>query len=102
MSETKYICPFCDSRMESEMYRNPIRIEIFCDNCGKFISDCNIASKVVEECDKSCEVKLIRKEKDDRECANCGRFQNAYYGCGRYVDECVQDVDAYSNWIPKE
>ena len=38
---------------------------------------------------------------NNRECSNCGRFQGKF-GCGRYVDDCMQDGDAYSNWIPKE
>ena len=38
---------------------------------------------------------------DNRECANCGRFCEGE-GCGEYVDTCMQDYDAYSNWTPKE
>lgn len=38
---------------------------------------------------------------DDRECANCGRFNKSIHGCGDYVDTCMKDHDAYSNWIPK-
>ena len=38
---------------------------------------------------------------DNRECANCGRFCEGE-GCGEYVETCMQDHDAYSNWTPKE
>lgn len=40
-------------------------------------------------------------EMDIRECANCGRFQSGGHGCGKYVNTCMQDRDAYSHWIPK-
>lgn len=36
----------------------------------------------------------------NRECANCGRFREGD-GCGAFVDNCMTDCDAYSNWIPK-
>lgn len=41
-------------------------------------------------------------KKDIRECANCGRFQRGSRGCGKYVNTCMQDGDAYSHWIPIE
>lgn len=40
-------------------------------------------------------------KKDQRECANCGRFNKNTHGCGKYVDDCMKDGDAYSNWIPQ-
>lgn len=40
-------------------------------------------------------------KKDKRECANCGRFNKETHGCGKYIDDCMIDGDAYSNWIPK-
>lgn len=39
---------------------------------------------------------------DQRECANCGRFNRETRSCGKYNDDCMIDGDAYSNWIPKE
>ena len=39
--------------------------------------------------------------RDKRKCANCGRL-DGWNGCGDYVDDCMQDYDAYSNWIPKK
>lgn len=36
---------------------------------------------------------------DNRECSNCGRFICTGYGCGKYVDDCMKDGNAYSNWI---
>lgn len=36
----------------------------------------------------------------NRECANCGRFREGD-GCGAFIDNCMTDYDAYSNWIPK-
>ena len=38
---------------------------------------------------------------DNRCCANCGRH-DGWSGCGEYVEDCMQDYDTYSNWIPKE
>ena len=40
-------------------------------------------------------------EKDKRKCANCGRH-DGWNGCGEYVEDCMKDYDAYSNWTPKE
>lgn len=37
---------------------------------------------------------------EDRECATCGRFREGD-GCGAWVDNCMNDYDAYSNWIPR-
>lgn len=39
--------------------------------------------------------------KDDRRCENCGRI-DGWNGCGEYVRNCMQNYDAYSNWIPKD
>ena len=41
-------------------------------------------------------------KKDKRECANCGRFNKETRSCGEYVEDCMRDYDAYSNWIPKD
>lgn len=38
---------------------------------------------------------------DSRCCESCGRH-NGWNGCGEYVENCMQDYDTYSNWIPKE
>ena len=43
----------------------------------------------------------IRKKIYNRSCANCGRH-DGWNGCGKYVEDCMQDYDVYSNWIPKE
>jgi len=40
--------------------------------------------------------------KDGRKCANCGRCNEETHGCGEYVNDCMKDYDAYSNWIPKD
>lgn len=39
---------------------------------------------------------------DKRKCANCGRFNIESHGCGKYVEDCMQNYNAYSNWIPKD
>ena len=38
---------------------------------------------------------------DIRECANCGRFKKEGHTCGIYIETCMRNGDAYSNWIPK-
>ena len=43
----------------------------------------------------------FREMRCSRRCENCGRFKDRKHGCGEYVDTCMQDGDAYSNWIPK-
>ena len=57
MNDTKFLCPTCGKRMKSEVYKKMPKhpkIEIFCED-GHFISDCDIASKVLEECKATCE-----------------------------------------------
>lgn len=52
-----------------------------------------------------CGIPLIADDsvkRDERECANCGRFINRKQGCGSYVDSCMQTGSAYSNWIPQQ
>lgn len=39
-------------------------------------------------------------DKDNRCCANCGRLDVGIVGCGEHARTCMQDGDAYSNWIP--
>ena len=39
-------------------------------------------------------------ENDNRCCSNCGRHDGCN-GCGEYVENCMQDYDTYSSWIPK-
>lgn len=61
-SNTKFLCPFCGKRMKSECYAkmpNHPKIEIYCED-GHFNSDCNIASKVIVECEATCKVSTIR------------------------------------------
>lgn len=57
--ETKYICPFCGARMRSEFYGKPPRMEIYCAECNKFCSDCALPSKVMAECEATCEISTI-------------------------------------------
>ena len=38
---------------------------------------------------------------DSRCCESCGRH-DGWNGCGEYFDDCMQDYDTYSIWIPKE
>ena len=56
---TKFICPFCGEHLKSEMYARPMRMENFCDNCGKFISNIDIPSKVYAECEATCESRTV-------------------------------------------
>ena len=79
----------------------------WCDTCyrNKFTdewkpcdSNCPVFGKNFEELAR---IVIEIKFRDKRECANCGRFNKETRGCGRYVDDCMIDGDAYSNWIPK-
>jgi len=60
-SDTKYLCPTCGKRMKMECYakmpKNP-KFEVFCED-GHFISGCDIASKVAEECEATCKISTI-------------------------------------------
>lgn len=72
---------------------NTLIESVICD------SDLSLINEKLFECKKIIESCLCVL--NNRECANCDRFQGKY-GCGRYVDSCMQDGDAYSNWLPKE
>ena len=54
-------------------------------------------SEIPKEPPKWCPFRLME---DNRSCASCGRL-DGWNGCGEYVEDCMQDYDAYSNWIPK-
>ena len=62
MYDTKFLCPTCGKRLKGEVYvkmpKSP-KIEIFCEE-GHFNSDCNIASKVLAECEATCDVSTIQ------------------------------------------
>ena len=79
---------WCGKCYRNEMYNKY-------DSCNK---DCPVFGKNFEEL---AIIVLKTKLKDERECANCGRFNRENYGCGFYVNNCMIDGDAYSNWIPK-
>lgn len=72
---------------------NTLIESVICD------SDLSLINNKLFECKKNIENCLSIL--NNRECANCGRFQKER-GCGRYVDDCMQNGDVYSNWIPKE
>lgn len=62
MYDTKFLCPVCGKRMKGEVYgRMPThpKLEVFCED-GHFISGCDIASKVLAECEATCEVSTIQ------------------------------------------
>lgn len=67
-----------------------------CKRCGfERLLDDNFGAAVA--C-PNCGASMVKPA--DRECANCGRFREGN-GCGAFVDNCMTDYDAYSNWIPK-
>ena len=63
-------------------------------------ADCPVFGKDFEELAKIVVSIQGIKIKDERCCDNCGRL-DGWNGCGEYVEDCMQDYDAYSNWIPK-
>lgn len=82
---------------------------------AKWCSTChrNEFTEEWKSCDSSCPVfgkdfdelaKIVIGSivNDKRKCANCGRFNIESHGCGEYVEDCMQNYNAYSNWIPKD
>lgn len=41
-------------------------------------------------------------EVDERECANCGRFNSQTLSCGTFTNDCMRDGDAYFHWIERK
>jgi hypothetical protein len=64
-------------------------------SCG---NDCPVFGKDFDELARMVIGLIIG---DKRKCANCGR-SDGWNGCGEYVENCMQNYDAYSNWIPKD
>ena len=49
------------------------------------------------ECEKDEHKHFI--ERSTRRCENCSRFNEETNSCGKYVNTCMQNYNAYSNWL---
>ena len=81
------------SKWCSTCHRNIITGEW--NSCG---DDCPVFGKYFDELARIVIGTIIN---DKRKCSNCGRNDETN-GCGKYVRDCMQDYNAYSNWIPKD
>lgn len=98
-------CEIYDKQIDSGELIKPVQSEwqyrmtagaAACKRCGfERLLDDNFGAAVA--C-PNCGASMVKPA--DRECANCGRFREGD-GCGAFVDNCMSDYDAYSNWIPK-